>query len=308
MATRYGHQPIILIGKEASYGAEQKISTWKIFDNFSCSDNIQTLNYPQKTLAREAKKSETHSGYKNPTVTISGIVTDHHDFLIKGWTGDDATPHVMADTTSSYTIYHAFPAAEDDAGDGTKCLGCVLESIEFGTDGGFITYTANFRAKSIDREADLSTVDDATVTNFSFVERVPFKFVDITCSLIGASTTKMDTFTLSLTKEFLDDAANNQNAEAKTADNYCKSGGSLSATYTYDITNDATVFDYLYDQTDIYDDVISFVNDNATWAITTKGQYQTYDLPDIDRCKYKATFTKALVGDADEVALSIAVS
>ncbi len=311
MAERYGHQPILLIGKEASYGTEQTTPTIKLFDNFVATDGIESITVPMKTGKMEDNVQDQREGYKDPTCTISGILTDAHVFLLTALTTDTASPFVypVVDTNTSYTIYRAFPESAADAGDGTKMTGCRLESLTFTTAGGVITYNAVFRAKVIDREADLAGLTLTGVTNTSWVAQVPFDWHDFTCSLFTASVTAMDTFSLAFTNEFMDNAAIHQNAQAKASDPVCGFHGQLSGTVTYDSVSDAKVFDYLLGTADIYDDVISFINTNATWAFTMKGQYiEPYDLPDIEKCKYKSSFTKRLCGDADEVGLSVVVS
>lgn len=311
MASRYGHQPIILIGKESAYGTAQTTPTIKLFDEFTCEDGIQDVEIKQKTGKMTQVLNSHVAGYSAPKCTITGILNSSSlTFLIQALTGGTSSPYTFAaaDPGVSYTIYRAFPASSSDAGDGDKLTGCVLESLSFGNDSGKITYTATFRAKALDREADLSALVLTTVTDTLWTSLVPFLWKAVTCSLLTASITAMDSFTLDFTNEFADDDAIFQNAASKSADPICGYGGEFGATITYDSVNSLKAADYILDTTDLYDDIISFINTEMTAVFTMKGRYSSFEMPEIDKCKYKCSFKKTLCSDDDEDALSIAVS
>jgi len=320
MAERLKFQPVILIGKEASYAVGTTDPTIKLFCSFVATEGVEDVDIPQKSTFAYKVVNENHEGRKGPVVTLSGPLTAEMVFLLTAITSDAATPFVypltgVAPINASYAIWQCFPAATDDAGDGTECLGCVLETVTFSKNGSVVNFNAVFRAKSIDREADLSGVDETAITtpaasaNMLYIAEIPFLWQDVTCSLVSASFTKMTDLTLTFTNTYLDDDVVYQNSQVKLSDTPCMYGGNFSATTIYDSVNDAKIFDFILGTADIYDHVISFINGNATWAFTMKGQYvEPYDLPDEGMCKFVSTWNVRLCGDADEAPLSVAVS
>ena len=320
MAERHGFQPIILIGKEATYAVGTTDPTIKLFCDFVAVDGDEEVAIPQKTTFAYPLNNENHKGRSAPKVTLSGVLNDNMSFLLTAITDTASTPFIweltgVAPVNASYAIWQCFPASSSDPGDGVECLGCVLETITFSKSGDYIAFNAVFRAKSIDREADLNALDETAITTpassatTAYIAPTPFLWHSVTCSLMSASITAMDDFTLTFTNEFPDDDAVWQNSQTKASDVPCFRTGQLSCTTIYDTVHDAKIFDFILGTADIYDHVISFINTNATWAFTMKGQYvEPYDLPDIAKCKYRSTWNVRLCGDADEVPLSIALS
>jgi len=187
--------------------------------------------------------------------------------------------------------------------------GCRLETLEISKNGDYIGYTATFRAQTIDDMVDLSSGQSwalTGVTDTKYPESTPFLWQDTTCSLIGALV-KMNTFSLTLTNTFMSDDLAFQNGQEKTRDYICGSSGVLTAEWIYDTTHDATVYDNLYSQTCMRD-VITITNGLVSWTITTEGQYTDYTKPDKENCLYVGGFTKQLLGDGSNTAISIAVA
>jgi len=248
-----------------------------------------------------------------PTVTLTGILTESHEELLTALLGDAASPYVIgtADIAAgavgySYTIAQCVPSATDDLGDGVVALGCRLESLNISKNGQYVGYTAVFRAKSIDDAVDLSSWTLTGITNTSYPELVPFLFQNVTASILDTSAvTTLNTFAFDFTNEFADDDLAFQNSSTRNLDPKCGTTGVLTAEWIYDTTKDATVYDNLLSQT-VQTDVISLISTAGTWAFTTEGQYTDYTKPDKEKCLFVSNFTKSIMGDSSNTALSIA--
>lgn len=310
------NKSIIVMGRETTYGNAFTTPTVKIPDMMEYTFGDSQIAIPQRTQTLEPKIKTSQAGRKSPTVTLSGVLTDAHEELLSAFFGQvTGTPYVWlaADVPASaaghsYTIVQAIPATSADLGDGVVATGCRLETLEIGKNGDYIGYTATFRAKTVDDNVDLSTYTLTGITDTSYPELVPFLFQSVTCSLLDTiAITKLNTFALSLTNVFMDDDPAFQNSQTKGRDYICDSSGQLTAEWLYGTEEDNQVYDNLFSQT-TQNDVISIINANKTWAITTEGQYQDYSKPDKEKCIYAGNFTKALLGDGSNTALSIAVS
>ena len=321
MATVEANKTLITLAREDTYGAASGtalVPVIKLPDMMEYSFGNTQISVPQKTLTLEPKIKTSQSGRESPTVTLSGILTDTHmEFLIGffGYVGTvDAstttfvwqTSDVAADAVGhSYTISQCIPVAADDWGDGVQALGCRLETLEISKNGEYIGYTATFRAKSINDDVSFNTYTFGTVANTSYPELTPFLWQLVTCSLLDTkAVTKINTFGLTLTNEFMPDDSAFQNSHIKTRDYVCSSSGQLTAEWIYETDDDDQVYDNLFSQT-TNTDVITLVTSAHTWAITTEGQYQDYSKPDKEKCLYAGNFTKALFGDGSNTALSI---
>ena len=321
MAERQGFQPVVLVAVEATYAvATAPDPTIKTFCNFVATEGQEEIALPHKTTFPYSLTSENYTGRNHPTVTLSGQLNDIMSFLLIGITGATSNPFVweasgVVPVNRSFTIWQCFPATSSDPGDGITARGCVLETCTFTKNGLFVDFNAVFRAKSIDREADLAALDETKITSpassatMAYKAPVPFLWQAVTCSLADAGYTNMESFTLAFTNEFVDDDVTYQNSATKLSDTPCFRNGQLTVTTVYDSVVDAKVFDFILSQADTYVHVISFVSANATWAITMNAQYiEPYDLPDPDKCKFRSTWNARLVGDGTAVPISIAVS
>jgi len=317
MATVEANKTLIVMGRETEYGTAFTTPTVKLPDMMEYSFGVAGIEVPQKTQTLEPKIKTSQAGRKSPTVTLSGILTENHQELLVAFFGDTAgayvwqTSDVAADAAGhSYTIVQAIPLASGDLGDGVVATGCRLETLEISKNGEYVGYTATFRAKTIDDMVDLSSYTLTGISNTTYPEITPYLWQDVTCSLLDtAAVTNLNTFGLTLTNTFMDDDPAFQNSQTKVRDYICSSGGQLTAEWVYDTVKDATVYDNLYSQT-TQTDIITLVGDGAIsdWAITTEGQYQEYTKPDKDKCLYMGSFTKQLLGDSSNTALSIAVT
>jgi len=314
MAAIEANKTIVVMGRETTYGAAFTTPTVKIPDMMDYTFGKEQIAVPQKTQTLEPKIKTSQLGRLSPTVTLTGILTASHLELLVACFGDTASPYVIGTSDLaanaagySYTIVQAVPASSSDLGDGVVATGCRLETLNLSKNGQYVGYTVTFRAKTIDDRVDLGSYTLSSITNTTYPELTPFLFKSVTASLLDAVTlTKLNTFSLDITNEFADDDIIFQNTSTKIIDPKCGTTATLSVEWIYDTTSDATVYDNLFSQT-TYNDVITLTGP-ATWAITTEGQYQDYSKPDKEKCLYTSSFTKALLGDGSNTAISIAVS
>jgi len=320
MATVAGHGTIVTMGRETTYGTVFLTPTVKLPDMFEYSFGDSQVTVPQKTQTLEGKVKTSQSGRKSPTVTLSGVLTyAGHEELLKAFFGQvTGTPYVfmitdVAISTAgySYTIACTVPTATSNLGKGVVALGCRLETLEISRNGDYVGYTATFRAKSIDDQATHSWVlSGLTDTDSTYPELAPFLWQDVVVSLIDDGQAAANTFSLTLTNTFADDDINFQNKQTKQKDYKCSSGGVLTAEFLYDVTADAIVYDNILNQTCYADQIILYESGDATdyWTIATEGQYIEYSKPDKENCIYVSSYTKQLMGDGDNKAISIAIT
>jgi len=314
MAVVTASNTIVGLARETTYGTAVTTPTVLIPDMMDYTFGNEQITLPQKTQTLAPMVNTSYEGRKVPTVTLSGVLTYSHLELLTAMFGDAATPYVIGtdDVATgavgySYTIIQAIPVASDDLGDGVLALGCRLETLNFTKNGAYIGYTATFKAKSIDDNVSFGAYTATT----TYPELVPYLWQDVTCALMDDTPiTKLNTFSLDLVNEYVDDDLSFQNSETRNSLEKCATNGTLTAEWIYDTTKDAVVYDNLLSQT-LKTDVISFVNAVATWAITTEGQYTDYSKPDKDKCLFTGNFTKQIAGKTAATAvapISIAIT
>jgi len=319
MATVKAHKTIVCLGRETTYGTAFKTPTVKLPDMMDYTFGNEQIVLPQKTQTLAPMVNTSYDGRNAPTVTLSGVLTDTHEELLGAFFGATTGAYVIAaadiaaDAAGySYTIVQAVPAASDDLGDGVVATGCRLETLSITKNGAYIGYTATFKAKTIDDMVGLSTVGDSWIltgiTDTTYPELTPFLWQDTTCSLLDtAAVTKLNTFSLDLTNEFVDDDLSFQNGETRTSLAKCATTGTLTAEWIYDTTSDATAYDNLMSQTPQTDNII-LTDGTATWTIATEGQYTDYAKPDKDKCLFTGNFTKQLMGSSAVVPITVTIT
>jgi hypothetical protein len=303
------HNTIVLVGKETAYGIAQTTPEHKFPDQMEWDYGVSQIEIPQKTQTLEPQSNESKQGRKAPTVTLRGVLTADHEWLLQAYFNKTASAYgwQTSDGGFSYTIMQAYPASSSDAGDGIKAVGCRMESLTINRNGEYVGYEATFRAKSITDNSDFSTLTLLTITDVTYPDQRPFLFQDITTvSLIDGAVTAFNTFSLTLNNEFADDDISFQNSQTRTIDTVCSTSGELSYTYIYTMATSARMSAF-YDDT-LGADNFSITDGTNTWAITTYGQYSAFSRPDEDKCIYTGDVTKMLMGDATYKAITITVS
>jgi len=303
------HNTIVLVGKETAYGIAQTTPEHKFPDQMEWDYGVSQIEIPQKTQTLEPQSNESKQGRKAPTVTLRGVLTADHEWLLKAYFNKTASAYSWqtSDGGFSYTIMQAYPASSSDAGDGIKAVGCRMESLTINRNGEYVGYEATFRAKSVTDNSDFSTLTLTTITDVTYPNQTPFLFQDITnVELSDIAVENLNTFSLTLTNEFADDDISFQNSQTRTTDTVCSTSGELSYTYIYTMATSESISDFYGDT--LYPDQLTLTSGINTWDITTYGQYSAFSRPDEDKCIYTGDVTKMLMGDATYKAITITVS
>ena len=305
---RYGNDYLCLVGKEASYGTEQDEYTATLPYKVEMKRTVAPIDVSLKTGTLEKQGCEMQSGYTGGSVTISGAldtgssITTSPAIFLEAMFQDSATPFAIptvGTTPLSYTIYQYFVSDEKMH----KAIGCVLESFEItGSSGGAIEFTATFRAQMITYEQTDATVD---VPTFSCITHALYGDVEVSAFAGLGHITKINSFTLSLTNVFADDAKVYQNSSTKQLEILTGLEGSLTFDWNYDKTYDSEVSGELVDS--VLADTLVLVG-SSTWTITTFGKYTDYSFADPDKGIFASNFSKTLMSDGTDKAISIAVS
>jgi len=299
MATRYGNDYNVLIQADSAFNVDPVDLTtgWT-----SLADKMEINNEAPEQVALSKKDQRivryNHTnlaGIKKPTISLSGEWTKDHNILLTALTGDAASAYTITNqnTVNSYTIAQQFATAESNL-----VTGCVLETLRISGEAGQpIMYDATFRCGTVDRENTSTLQAAAVVTTKPYL----FQFCD-TPSLHDGHITNANSFEYNFTRIFPDDKFLFQNSQVWTAAYQCEITGEFKATYVYDSSNDANVFDELMSQTMSTDtitlrDASNEKEDYNTLAIVTYGQLIDYTLPDPDRCMFEGSFTKKLLYD-----------
>lgn len=306
---RYGNDYLCLVGKEATYGTEQDEYTATLPYKVEMKKSVAPIDVSLKTGSIEKQGCEMVAGYTGGSVTISGAldsgqsVTTSAAIFLEAMFQDSATPFAIPAVGTaplSYTIYQYFVSDSKMH----KALGCVLESFEItGSSGGTIEFTATFRAKSIEYEQT-----DASVTSPTFACITPALYGGITIAKFGGDSniTKINSFTLSLTNVFADDAKVYQNSATKLQEILTGIEGSLTIDWNYDKVNDSDITGNIVDES-VADSLV--LHGTGVWTIETYGKYTDYSFADPDKGIFSSNFSKTLMTkDATHKAISVTVS
>ncbi len=322
---RYGNNYLTCIGKEATYGTSASYDVI-LPDKCEMKETVATIDIPMKTGVLEKTNYETQAGYKSGTVTISGNLycasnassasneaAFHAIFLnalfdnggvVSGSYNTFDFP-AIGTTPYSYTIYQYF---NDD--DGHKARGCVLETFDItGSTGGMIEYTATFRAKSVSYEVSVS---DAGSDPFSSIpELYPETFSSVSFGYIGGASeiSSVNSFSLSISKTFADDAVLFQNNNTKQQEIVTGYEGTFTAEWNYSSSWHEVANDLM--SASVRQDVfyLGYMSSpqKPYWRIYTHGKYTDYTLPDPDKGIFKASLSKTLMTEGSDEALQISV-
>lgn len=304
------HNTIVLVGKETAYGIAQTTPEHKFPDQMEWDYGVSQIEIPQKTQTLEPQSNESKQGRKAPTVTLRGVLTADHEWLLQAYFNKTASAYSWqtSDGGFSYTIMQAYPKASDNAGDGIQATGCRMETLTINRNGEYIGYEATFRAKTVADNTDFSGLTLTTITDVTYPDQTPFLFQDITTvSLIDGEVTAFNTFSLTLNNEFADDDISFQNSQTRTIDKVCSTSGELSYTYIYSMATSVNINSSMY--TAIPAPETFTLSDGVnSWAFSTYGQYTSFSRPDEDKCIYTGDVTMQLMGNSTSSAITVTVS
>jgi len=304
---RYGNDYLCLIGKQSDYSTEQETYTATLPYKVEMKKTVAPIDVSLKTGNLEKQECEMKSGYTSGTVTITGAldtsssVTTSPAIFLEALFQDSVSPFAInkvGTIPNAYTIYQYF-VSDDKI---NVAIGCVLESFEItGASGGTVDFTATFRAKSISYEQTNSNVSAPT---FSCIN--PTLYGAITVSKFGNGTaiTSINSFTLSLTNIFADDTSVYQNSVTKQQEILIGLEGTLSIEWNYDKSNDNDIYGNLVGT--VSNDTINLVG-SSTWLISTNGKYTEYNSSDPDKGIFTSSFSKTLMSDGSDKAISISI-
>ncbi len=301
----YGNNYRTVIGKETALGSGKTNATsiaWTevtvLPDKCEMSLDKAQIDTGAKTQTGLPTLCEIKSGYEKYTVTLSGVLSDEHEILLKAFFKDAASPYTMdsVPVLDSYLIMQVW--SEDTATPyiADKAIGCQLMSLKImGASGGMVTYEAVFMARSYVRR-------DATVaitgTDPGTVCTEGFNFGDVTAVLQYGDTTHLKSFSLSLMNNLVDDAAMFQNSNTILQAIPSTVGGELNyVTNFYDTVTDNSAEIGLLAESP-FEESIVLTNASATWTIATQGQLTGYTRADPDDGIYDNNVTERLVLNA----------
>jgi hypothetical protein len=303
------HNTIVLVGKETAYGIAQTTPEHKFPDQMEWDYGVSQIEIPQKTQTLEPQSNESKQGRKAPTVTLRGVLTADHEWLLQAYFNKTASAYSWqtSDGGFSYTIMQAYPKASDNAGDGIQATGCRMETLTINRNGEYIGYEATFRAKTVADNTGFSGLTLTTITDVTYPDQRPFLFQDVgTISFIRDEIDSINTFGLTLNNEFADDDIGFQNSQTRSSDPICSTSGELTYTYIYTMDTGEILEDLYGDL--LNGDDFTLTDGANTWSIATYGKYTAFSRPDEDKCIYTGDVTKMLMGDSTYKAITITVS
>lgn len=311
----YGNNYRTVIGKETALGSGKTNATsiaWTevtvLPDKCEMTIDKAQIDTGAKTQTGLPTLCEIKSGYEKYTVTLSGVLSDEHEILLKAFFKDAASPYTMdsVPTLDSYVIMQVW--AEDTATPyiADKAIGCQLMSLKFdGASGGMITYEAVFMARSYVRR-------DATVaitgTDPGTVCTKGFNFGDVTASLQYGDTTHLKSFSLSLMNNLVDDAAMFQNSNTILQAIPSTVSGEFSYVCNYYDTASELSAETSINGDSPLTEAIVLTNSEATWSIDITGQLTGYTRADPDDGIYDSNATERLVYDSVGAAYPIVIT
>jgi len=307
MAYRKGYQYLAVMVPEDTFGTVKTGATTGVTlpDVLDISEVPERVETKSKTLSLEPKKQNALLGAKVVDVAMSGALGVLHQELLKMLVLDSTktTPYtfqVDQGAKYSWTLfnYFAIPAASIKA---FQATGAVLKSLKInGVEGSPITYDASFIAKAMSKEIAWP-ISGYTPTIPADVR--PFMFCKTTINAF--SLTKLESFDLTLTNNFIDDKQQIMNATERQEVVATGSEGELNLVLPYDTTQ--TLPDYLSDTlTTITLSLIDNKTSPGSFVFTLKGHLLDAKLQDPDRGRYSNTLKFRLAGDNSNVAMSVA--
>lgn len=316
MAYRYGNNYRVLVIEEATATAGTTPTiTWAdanpvwtlIPDIVEMSEEIAQIETNSKTGTGLATYCETRPGYQNATVTLTGVLSHEHEFLLEGlgydYSGGVYTLKELPTTFPTYSIVRLWSdaltgtPADDYAAD--IAVGCQLSSLKImGGSGDMVRYEATFQSMGITAETTISIAQGATDDPGNPCV-IGFNMGDVTAELSYGSGDYLKSFELTLGYEIADDATSFQNSNTRLETIPLKATPELSYVTNYDTegTLDTDRQSILYGETAIEEEIALVMVDGTTthtWTIATNGQLTSYTFADPGRALFENSVTERL--------------
>lgn len=302
MANRYGRNPVVMLAKESPFGTINKTITNKHADTLNIKKVVNSVDIGQKTGTKEPKAKQSAAGYESVEVTLEGVLTANHEWLLEALSGDASSPYVLAsNVVPSYSFFNYWN--DDTTQHYDVAYGCKLTEFSVTSEGeGHVTYSATFRGKGRTMEV-VDAAGDAlvltAVTDSSMPSDAPMLAPDTTCEIEGttAQIANMISGGLSISNAPADDTIIYQNSRTMLELPICSHSGTASFSWVYDTVKDANIYDNLVGT--LQKDTMTLTDGSATWAIVTYGKITDYDRPIPEACKIISSLTKQLMGSND---------
>ena len=315
MSYRYGNNYRVLVVEEVTAGTTPAVvwatsTNWHLIpDIVEMSEEIAQIETNSKTGTGLATYCETRPGYQNATVTLTGVLSYEHEFLLKGLGYDHSgrvyTLKELPSTFPTYSIIRLW----SDALTGTpahtytvdKAVGCQLSSLKImGRSGDMVRYEATFQSMGVTAETNYGMPLGATNDPGNPCVK-GFNFGDVTADLSYGSGDYLKSFELTLGYEIADDATSFQNSNTRLETIPLKATPELSYVTNYDTagTLDTDRQSILYGETAISEEISLVMTDivqalTFTWKIETNGQLTSYTFADPDRALFENSVTERL--------------
>jgi len=313
MAYRYGNNYRVLVVEEDTAGTTPAVAwgtatNWHLIpDIVEMSEEIAQIETNSKTGTGLATYCETRPGYQNATVTLTGVLSHEHEFLLEALGYDyDAGVYTLDALPTSYPTYSIIrlwsdaltgTPADDYAAD--IAVGCQLSSLKImGGSGDMVRYEATFQSMGVTAETTISIAQGATDDPGNICVK-GFNMGDVTATLNYGSGDYLKSFELTLGYEIADDATSFQNSNTRLETIPLKATPELSYVTNYDTTGmlDTDRQSILYGDTAISEAINLIMVDSDithTWAITTNGQLTSYTFADPGRALFENSVTERL--------------
>ena len=292
MSYRYGNNYRVLVIDEVTAGTTPAVlwaapAFWHLIpDIVEMSEEVAQIETNSKTGTGLATYCENRPGYQNATVTLTGVLSHEHEFLLKGLGYDHSggvyTLKELPSTFPTYSIIRLWSDALTGNPAHTytvdKAVGCQLSSLKImGRSGDMVRYEATFQSMGVTAETTISIAQGAT--NDPGTPCVKgFNFGDVTAKLSYGSGDYLKSFELTLGYEIADDATSFQNSNTRLETIPLKATPELSYVTNYDTagTLDTDRQSILYGETAISEEISLVMTDivqalTFTWKIEING-------------------------------------
>lgn len=313
MAYRYGNNYRVLVVEEATAGTTPVVAwnaatNWHLIpDIVEMSEEVDQIETNSKTGTGLATYCENRPGYQNATVTLTGVLSHEHEFLLKGLGYDYKTGvYTLKKLPSTFPTY-SIVRLWSDALTGNPAhvytadiaVGCQLSSLKImGGSGDMVRYEATFQSMGVTAETNFSIAQGAT-NDPGTPCVIGFNFGDVTATLNYGSGDYLKSFELTLGYEIADDATSFQNSNTRLETIPLKATPELSYVTNYDTagTLDTDRQSILYGEDAISEEIALVMVDGLTthtWKIETNGQLTSYTFADPGRALFENSVTERL--------------
>lgn len=297
----------VAIVKESSFGVINKTLTLAggaLFFNDKLDWNnqpiTQELSKKENSLYKAADRTKITGNYA--TGTLTGELKNTHEILLKAHFDDETQPYnhaVHLGTPLTYNVYQLYLDSTGACTHYDVLLGVTIPSLTLsGEANGILQYTAQLDAASY---LQMQPNSSGTALTFTSGTAVPsatsgsqFLFGNVTANTMAFGETKLNSFSLEMTKTLVDNAIRFQNTMTKnstTGDAYTQVGGTLSYTALWDGIKNAADQSKRYDGTGMTNTFSLVAPTVATWAIVCKGIVTDATRPDADRGLFLGNYT-----------------